>query len=218
MTETTEANIGEADATKETGRLEAFSDGVFGIALTLLVLELKVPHPDAEAGARTSGALWSSLGQEWPSYFAYTTSFISILIMWVHHHTVFKLVQKTDSLLLFANGFLLLVVTIVPFPTAVLADYLMTPAAPAACMFYAGTFVVISSAYCLLLLAAFREKLLAPHASTAKVTQLRRSYRLGPPLYLVALVAAAFNVWLCIGICTCLWVFWAITIMDSCEM
>ncbi len=217
MTETSETKSIDPVAAKETGRLEAFSDGVFGIALTLLVLELKVPHPDAAAGARTSGALWNSLGQEWPSYFAYATSFISILIMWMHHHTVFKLVQKTDSLLLFANGFLLLVVTVVPFPTAVLADYLMTSAAPAACMFYAGTFVIISSAYCLLVIAAFRPKMLAPNASAAKVTQLRKSYWLGPPLYLTALIVAAFNVWICIGICTCLWIFWAITIMDSCE-
>ena len=76
----------EAAATreKETGRLEAFSDGVFAIAITLLALELKVPHFDA--GGNMTARLISGLDGQWPSYFAFLTSFFTVLIMWVHHH------------------------------------------------------------------------------------------------------------------------------------
>jgi uncharacterized membrane protein len=190
---------------KETGRLEAFSDGVFAIAITLLALELKVPH-----GA-TSKELAAQPVNEWPSYFAFVTSFFTVLLMWVHHHSIFRLVRRVDVRLLFANGFLLMLVTVVPFPTAVVAEYLMTPAAPAACALYAGVFVGIAIAFYLLLMAAFRESTLDPDASAATVSRLRRNYRWGPLLYLTAAIAAPFSPWAAMAICSGLWIFWAVT-------
>jgi uncharacterized membrane protein len=209
MSEHTEDGAGRARSEKETGRLEAFSDGVFAIAITLLALELKVPH--FEAGGNMTARLFSGLAHEWPSYFAFITSFFTVLIMWVHHHAIFRLVKGADVTLLFANGFLLMLVTVVPFPTAVVAEYLRTPAAPAACTFYAGFFVLISIGFSVLLWAAFRKSVLDPHASTATVARLRKSYRLGPPLYLAATVAGPFSPWLAMGICTALWIVWAAT-------
>ena len=150
-------------AAKDTGRLEAFSDGVFAIAITLLALELKAPH--LEASHLNSGALAAALDAEWPSYFAFITSFFTVLIMWVHHHLIFKLVRRIDVTLLFANGFLLMLVTVVPFPTAVVSEYLRTPAGPAACTFYAGFFVLISIGFWILLWAAFRKSVLDLEAS-----------------------------------------------------
>ena len=194
---------------KETGRLEAFSDGVFAIAITLLALELKVPH--FEAGGNVTARLFSGLANQWPSYFAFVTSFFTVLIMWVHHHAIFRLVRGADVTLLFANGFLLMLVTVVPFPTAVVAEYLRTPAAPAACTFYAGFFVLISIGFSVLLWAAFRKSVLDPDASPATIARLRKSYRLGPPLYLAATVAGPFSPWLAMGICTALWIVWAAT-------
>src|ERR1044071_3471000 len=100
-------------AEHETGRIEAFSDGVFAIAITLLVLDLKVPmerHGDRE--------LLTALAQQWPTYLAYVTSFSTILIMWINHHRVFSLIGRADDRLLFYNGLLLLGVSIVPFPTS----------------------------------------------------------------------------------------------------
>ena len=91
---------------KETGRLEAFSDGVFAIAITLLALELKVPH--SETGQITAATVMSGLAHQWPSYFAFITSFFTVLVMWVHHHAMFRLVRRVDVTLLFANGFLLM--------------------------------------------------------------------------------------------------------------
>lgn len=195
---------------KETGRLEAFSDGVFAIAITLLVLELKVPHATA-GGEISASTLGKNLLREWPSYLALITSFFTVLIMWVHHHILFKLVRKTDAKLLFANGLLLLLVSVVPFPTAVLAEYLATPAAPAACEFYADVFVLISLAFYVLMTAAVRESVCDPQAPPDRIRRFRKNYRLGPPFYTLAAVAAPFSPMLAMGICTALWVFWAIT-------
>ncbi len=194
---------------KETGRLEAFSDGVFAIAITLLALELKVPH--FEGSGDMTDRLISGLTNQWPSYFAFLTSFFTVLIMWVHHHAIFRLVRGADATLLFANGFLLMLVTVVPFPTAVVAEYLRTPAAGAACTLYSGFFVLIGIAFIVLLWAAFRPAVLDPDASPATIARLRKSYWLGPPLYLAATVAAPFSPWLAMGICTALWIVWAAT-------
>ena len=188
---------------KETGRLEAFSDGVFAIAMTLLALELKVPHPGP------GGSLAAGLGAQWPGYFAFVTSFFTVLIMWVHHHIIFRLVRRVDTRLLFANGVLLMLVTVVPFPTAVVAEYLTTEEAPAACAFYCGVFVLIGIAFYVLLMAAFQRQLLDPGASEAQVRRLRKNYGFGPPLYLLAAIAAPFSPWAAMGICTALWIFWA---------
>jgi uncharacterized membrane protein len=196
---------------KETGRIEAFSDGVFAIAITLLALELKVPHLSAEGGQSTAAALATSLSKEWPSYFAFLTSFFTVLIMWVHHHVIFRLVNRSDATLLFANGLLLMFVTVVPFSTAIVAEYFATPAATTACLVYAGTFVLIAISFYMLLLAAFRPSVLDPAAPESTVLRLRRDYRLGPPAYLVAVAAAPFSPWLAMLICTALWVFWAAT-------
>ena|ERR1700722_6592852 len=79
---------------KETGRLEAFSDGVFAIAITLLALELKVPHFDANGDM--TAKLIAGLDGQWPGYFAFITSFFTVLIMWVHHHAIFRLVRRVE--------------------------------------------------------------------------------------------------------------------------
>ena len=191
---------------KETSRLEAFSDGVFAIAITLLVLEIKVPHL---SGAPTSAALADALLREWPDYLALVTSFFTVLIMWVHHHIVFRMVRCADVRLMFVNGLLLLFISVVPFPTAVMAEYMGTPDAPAACTIYAGFFVGISICFQLLRHAAFRPNVLVHNAPPETVERLKRSYWAGPPLYLVATLTAPFFPLAAIGICTALWIFWA---------
>ncbi len=115
-------------------RVEAFSDGVFAIAITLLILEIRVPHVDH--------GLWNGLLALWPSYVAFLLSFVVILIMWVNHHELLRMVDGISYPFLFANGLLLLTVTFVPFPTAVLAAHLGTPEARTAVTFYCGMFVV----------------------------------------------------------------------------
>src|SRR5258708_35435894 len=130
---------------KQTGRLESFSDGVFAVAITLLVFNLQVPH--LPTGAISVAALGSALFAQWPSYLTFITSFATILIMWASHHGIFRMVYRADTPFLFANGLLLLLVTVVPFPTSLVAQYLSTPAAALACAGYAGGFVVVHGAY-----------------------------------------------------------------------
>lgn len=207
----------ETQGERETGRLEAFSDGVFAIAITLLVLELKVPslfgHTSAPgANAVTNRALSGALLQMWPSYFALVSSFATVLIMWVHHHAIFRVVRRTDAYLHFANGFLLLMVTFVPYPTSVLAAYLETPAANMAMVFYAGTFVLVAIAFHLVILAAFRPQLLDKNTPRLFIERTRREYSAGPILYSLAVIAAFWSVSVSFAICTALWIFWAGTI------
>ncbi|HEY3064141.1 MAG TPA: TMEM175 family protein [Chloroflexota bacterium] len=102
-----------------TSRLEAFSDGVFAIAATLLVLELHVPETEHGLGA--------ALLAQWPTYVAYLTSFLTIGIIWVNHHALFQHVRSVDRSLLFVNLLLLLVVSVIPFPTALLGRYATAP-------------------------------------------------------------------------------------------
>jgi len=203
----------ESPVEKETGRLEAFSDGVFAIAITLLVLELKVPT--LAGAAATPAVLGKALLQQWPSYFGLVTSFFTILIMWVHHHAILRNVYRTDVWLHFANGCLLLMVTFVPYPTSVLAAYLETPAAKMAAAFYSGTFVLIAFAFYFFIRGAFRKPLLSPAASLEFVNKTCRSYMFGPPLYLLATLAAFVDARLSLAICTGLWIFWATTITKN---
>jgi uncharacterized membrane protein len=123
---------------KETGRLEAFSESVFAITITLLIIEIKVPHLPPEAVNRE---LWAALLDLWPSFLALAMSSASILMMWVNHHGMFGLIQGVDATFLFANGFLLLLITFIPFPTAVLAAFLDQESANTAAALYCGTYV-----------------------------------------------------------------------------
>lgn len=196
----------------ETGRLQSFSDGVFAVAITLLVLNLVVPSLPGPVRTWTPLGLAQAVGREWPSYLALVTSFGTILIMWVNHHAIVKLVRRADTLFVFANGFHLLHVTIVPFITALVARYLTTPAASMACAIYAGVFAVGNLIFNGLWRAGAHERrLLHPHVPQARVDQLTKSYLAGFPVYLVATALAFWNAYVSIALCCCLWVIWAIT-------
>src|SRR5579872_4013651 len=167
----------EAAIEKETGRIESFSDGVFAVAITLLVFNLKVPQLSAPLpGENPTIALGLALLKQWPSYLTFVTSFATILIMWASHHGIFKLIYKSDTPFVFANGFLLLLVTVVPFPTSLVAQYLTGPYAAMACAAYAGIFVVINIAYNLLWWTAARDRhLLYPTVTPALVKMHSRN-------------------------------------------
>jgi len=198
---------------KETGRIESFSDGVFAVAITLLVFDLQVPH--LPAGAISVTALGTALFNQWPAYLTFITSFATILIMWVSHHGIFKLVSKSDTPFLFANGLLLLLVTVVPFPTSLVAQYLTTPAAALACAVYAGVFVVINVAYNLLWWAASRHRrLLHAGVTPVQVKRHTRNILFGFPVYLLATLLAFWNPYVSLGMCSCLWIFWAFTFYE----
>ena len=174
--------------TRETARVEAFSDGVFAIAITLLILEVRVPHLPLEAGDRELGAALRAL---WPSFLTFAGTFGAILTMWINHHGFFDLLERVDRRFLYANGLLLLLITFVPFPTALLAAYLERPGANVASAFYCATYVAINVAYNLLWFTAARDhRLIRPDVPGEVLLRIRRAYLLGFPVYLLAVVAA----------------------------
>src|SRR5215203_1953425 len=99
------------DAGSDTTRLEAFSDGVIAIAITLLVLEIRVPEE-----AESASALWEALRDLWPAYLGYLISFATIGIMWANHHTIFRLITRTSHYLILTNLLFLLCLAFLPFP------------------------------------------------------------------------------------------------------
>ncbi len=200
---------------KETGRLEAFSDGVFAIAITLLVLDLKVPKPSelpAGPGPLGTHGLLAALLAQWPMLLAYLTSFLSILVMWVNHHLLFSLIRRIDHIFLYLNGLLLLFVTFVPFPTALAAAYLERREAAAAAALYSASYLAIAIVFNVLWRYASRNgRLLDASTSAAAIAEIDRSYRFGPPLYALAFVLAFVNLTASLLTCLALAVFFSVT-------
>jgi TMEM175 potassium channel family protein len=178
----TEQRSDSAAALMPSGRLEAFSDGVFAIAITLLVLDLAVPPRDQVR----SGGLGSALAHQWPSYFAYLVSFLVIGIIWVNHHTMFSKVKLVDRPVLFANLALLLVVSALPFPTRLLAEYLTAGSdAHTAAAIYSGTMLAMGAAYSVLWLAVTRDVgLLHEHLDPVASRAALRRFGVGNIVYL----------------------------------
>jgi uncharacterized membrane protein len=124
-----------------TSRLEAFSDGVFAIAITLLVLDLHITNAPP-------GHLAHALAKEWPHYATFVVSFLTIGIIWVNHHSQFQIVSRVDRPMLFINLFLLMVVVVIPFPTGLLADHLHSGSDQhIAAAVYSGTLLVMGIAF-----------------------------------------------------------------------
>jgi TMEM175 potassium channel family protein len=179
----------ESIKANETGRIEAFSDGVIAIAITLLVLDIKVPRDLPE-----SVSLLGALLAQWPSYFAFATSFATIGIMWINHHRMFSLIQRADQMLLVLNGLLLMCITIVPFPTSLLAEYLGESQERTAALVYSGTFFVTAIVFNVLWrYASHKNRLIDPRSDPAAVRGISRQYAFGPLVYLAAFVLAFFS-------------------------
>jgi len=200
-----DANL-SSQTEKETGRIEAFSDGVYAIAITLLVLELKVPHSPSGALLR------SALVEQWPSYVAFLVSFLTIGIMWINHHRLFTLIRRSDDGLLVLNGLQLLTVTVVPFPTALVAAYIGHDGGRLAAAIYTGWSLVIGAAYNLLwrYAASPSRRLLRVPPDDPSVLSIQAQYRFGPLFYGVAFALAFVSPELAIGLCGALAIYYAI--------
>ena len=179
-----------ADAqAKETGRVEAFSDGVFAIAITLLGLTLKVP---LGTGDHLAGALLRS----WPTLLAFVTSFTTILILWIHHHRLFTHIRQVNHPLLLLNGFLLMTITLVPFATTILADHLGGAGGKAAAITYNCVLCLVTLSFNLLWVYSTRwHKLLDLSFDRRAIRRINLQFGFGPVAYLVSLGIAFVSVW-----------------------
>ena len=178
---------------RDTDRLEAFSDAVIAIAITLLVIEIRPPHV---AGSEGEGerALLRALGELWPGYLGYLISFLTIGIMWINHHHIFRFFVRTDPWLVALNTLFLLFVAFIPFPTALLAEYLSEPEQRVAALVYGGWFTLTAVAYNLLWWYPTHDRrLVAPEIDQRAVDAVGRRFRLGPPIYLLATLLALLS-------------------------
>ena len=175
--------------TEGTQRIEAFSDGVFAIAITLLVLEIRLQHAGVE------GSLSTGLVALWPYYLAFGLSFFVILVSWIAHHDLMKLVRATSRPVQLANGCVLAYVTFIPFPTSVLAANLQGSQISTAVAFYCGTFVLGSGAFNLLVATITRGQLLCPGVDAQAIGRVRRGYRMAFMVYVAATLLALVAPW-----------------------
>lgn len=186
-------------------RLEAFCDGVFAIAITLLIIEVKIPSPE---GIHNTTDLWNAIQHIAPSIFAFVLSFTIILITWVNHHHNIKLVNKSSSRFIYANGFLLLSIAFLPFPTALMGEYISTDHSAPAVILFNFTLAISAAAWIMITRTAIADGL----GKSEKATKtLRQNGVFG--IYAVALYTlfAVLAIWIprTIAVTTTLtWILW----------
>jgi TMEM175 potassium channel family protein len=159
-------------------RTEAFSDGVFAIAITLLIIEVRVPDSKP-------GELAGDLANQWPSYAAYLVSFVIIGIIWVNHHDIFERITAVDRPLLFLNLLVLLTVAFLPFPTALLGHYIRQgDNAHIAAAVYGANMMFIGLAFIAVWTYLARvPSLLEPEVGADGALRARRDAAIGPVVY-----------------------------------
>ena len=179
-----------------TERIEAFSDGVFAIAITLLILEIKVPHIE---GSGLPGILLNL----WPSYFAYVLSFVMIGIYWANHHYVFKLYQKTNHALNLLNLLFLLFIAFLPLPTEILGQYMLDKAnqTTAATVYAMGLLLPAASWRLMWLYATRGHRLVDRRLDAGYLRRLTLQYTGSVALYSAAVVVSLIDFRYGLGIC-----------------
>lgn len=182
---------------REINRVEAFSDGVFAFAATLLVADLAVPMDLTVPGAM---GLWWAIVANWPSYLAFALSFVIVVIFWGNHHQMLKHVRYADPLFMVLNGLILMGIAFVPHATAMLADYLLDPARGiVATALYAGALWLVSVGLNVVWLYVIRHPdLLTPDTNPAAVRYHSRYYQLSLCLRTLSVGLAFVNVPACL--------------------
>lgn len=191
---------------KSLSRLEMFSDGVFAIAITLLILEIKVPPGDSIHSVKD---LVTALVHLWPSYFAFVYSFGGILVQWIVHHNTFNQLNKTSRAFLYTNGFLLITIVLFPFPTALLAEYINTKYAMPAVVFYGLASAINSLAWQLFIRSIIKPKrLLNDEFSSEEYKKLRMGNRFAFIIYSSTAVLAIWLPYIALTTNVALWILW----------
>jgi uncharacterized membrane protein len=188
-------------------RLEAFSDGVFAIAITLLTLDLKVPHGDLPAG----------LIRMWPSYLAFLISFLIVGVVWLNHHTMCSYLRRVDRTLLVINLLLLMNVAFIPFSTRVLAEAMSTGHGErSAAVFYGLTLTLGGIPFnALWIYASGGHRHLSSAITPEQAATLRRHFMMGPLLYLAATLVGLLSAVASMAIFGVLLVFYMIEALGS---
>lgn len=164
-------------------RVEAFSDGVFAIAITILVLNIKVP--ELSPGAIQHGGLWRMVIDQWPKLLSYVISFGIVGLYWVGHHLMFHYIKHTDRVFLFLNNIYLMVIAFMPYPAALLGQYGNEQAAIA---IYGGTLITAGLMYTMLWrYATSHHRLVDPRLSDRLIHLVNKIILAAPLVYLLAI-------------------------------
>jgi TMEM175 potassium channel family protein len=194
-------------------RVEAFSDGVIAVAITLLALNLHVPSPTGSAGT-----LAHELGEQWPQYVAYVISFLTIGIIWINHHVALRRIVAVDHTILMLNLALLMTIVVLPFTTALMAEYLRsTHGEKLAAGIYGGSLLLMSVAFFALHQHVMRAKpqLLDEHVTPELRRRILRRNFVGLPPYAIATAAALVSPYVTLAICGVIAAFYAVPIATS---
>jgi len=186
-------------------RLEALCDGVFAIAMTLLVIELRAPEPESIHGAAD---LWADLRSAAPMIGAFLLSFTVIFITWVNHHAALCSIPRTSAKFLFANGFLLLTVAFIPFPTALLGRFVLTDRAAPAVVAYDAVLAAQAVAWILVTRSALRGGLARDAEARAWLLVNERSGLVAVTLYSLLAIAAVWHPTVVALVTAATWIVW----------
>jgi TMEM175 potassium channel family protein len=195
-----------------TGRLEAFSDGVFAVAATLLVLNVTVPTVSA------GESLGHALANQWQLYLAYANSFITIGIIWINHHAMISRLRSADHSILILNLVLLLWVALLPFATSLMTDYLrLGHGQHLALAVYAGMFLLMSATFAALNwhILFHRTKLMREQLSAERRRQIISRGVAGLLPYAIAAALAAVSPYITLAICVAVALFYALPIASG---
>jgi len=171
-----------------TGRIEAFSDGVIAVAITLLILDVHVPSVQT--------GLLPALLREWPTYLGYVTSFLVITIFWANHHNMFRYIQQVDYPLLVINSFFLMCIAFIPFVTAVLTQYIASPTEQhTAAIVYGATLLLNGILFnSIWWYAMWKRRLVRSDLDAPAVQRITKGYLFGLPFWALAIVLSLINV------------------------
>ena len=188
-------------------RLEAFCDGVFAIALTLLIIDIKIPSTQR---INNTSDFWLALKHIAPSIFAFVLSFIIILITWVNHHNSLKLGNKISNRFVYANGFLLLTVVFLPFPTSLLGEYILTDHAAPAVILYNATMALQALGWIFITHSALKDRLAKNEKAFLTIYKNRKYGYFAFALYTLLAIAAIWLPLMIAILTTITWIFWLI--------
>ncbi|MEO6902275.1 MAG: TMEM175 family protein [Bacteroidia bacterium] len=198
---------------KKTGRLEAFSDGIFGVAITLLAIEIGIKEYEGANNAN----LWQKIIENWPEYFTYFNSFATVLLIWMGHHKIFNRIWKANHSIILLNGLVLLFVVLFPFPTKTVGVFIGTGAVNTAVAFYAGfTGIIVLTMLFLNLGIINNPKIITnPDKNLPWFKNEIKQQIVAILVYTLATIVAFYSATIALAITFLMWVFWAIVTKDT---
>lgn len=168
----------------DTDRLEMFSDGVFAIVITLLILEIRVPEL---ANTVTSSEFVYQLVQLWPKFYAFVLSFVVIYIIWMNHHHMFNMIVKSNRVLMLLNGLILFFLVLLPFPTALIGEY---PLQPASSIIYGAVMASMTFSGAILYRYITKNKMIDESIPPERMEKTFKRALVGPIIYITGAICA----------------------------